>query len=51
LVREKPAHVELILTGRAADYRLVELADLVTEMVEVKHPFRKGILSRCGIDY
>jgi cob(I)alamin adenosyltransferase len=51
LVREKPAHVELILTGRAADYRLVEMADLVTEMVEVKHPFRKGILSRCGIDY
>jgi cob(I)alamin adenosyltransferase len=51
LVREKPSYVELILTGRAADYRLVELADLVTEMVEVKHPFRKGILSRCGLDY
>jgi cob(I)alamin adenosyltransferase len=51
LIREKPAHVELILTGRSADPRLIELADLVTEMVEVKHPYCKGILSRCGIDY
>jgi cob(I)alamin adenosyltransferase len=51
LIRERPTHVELILTGRSADPRLIELADLVTEMVEVKHPYCKGILSRCGIDY
>lgn len=51
LVREKPEKLDLVLTGRYADTRLVELADLVTEMKEVKHPYRKGILSRQGIDY
>lgn len=51
LVKEKPEKVELILTGRHADARLIELADLVTEMVEIKHPYRQGILSRQGIDY
>jgi cob(I)alamin adenosyltransferase len=51
LIREKPEGVELILTGRYADARLIELGDVVTEMVEVKHPYRKGLLSRAGIDY
>lgn len=51
LVKEKPARVELILTGRHADDRLVELADLVTEMTKVKHPYDKGISARKGIDY
>lgn len=51
LVCDKPEKVELILTGRYADLRLVELADLVTDMVKVKHPYDKGILSRKGIDY
>jgi len=51
LAQEKPEHVELILTGRYADPRLIEIADLVTEMVKVKHPYDKGILSRQGIDY
>jgi len=51
LVRDKPAGVELILTGRYADSRLVEMADLVTEMVKVKHPFDKGIKARKGIEY
>ncbi|OGO31499.1 MAG: cob(I)yrinic acid a,c-diamide adenosyltransferase [Chloroflexi bacterium RBG_16_56_11] len=51
LVREKPSHVELILTGRHADNRLLEAADLVTEMVKVKHPFDKGIKARKGIEY
>ncbi len=51
LIQNKPPNVELILTGRYADAKLVALADLVTEMKEIKHPFQKGILSREGIDY
>ncbi|GAF98392.1 unnamed protein product, partial [marine sediment metagenome] len=51
LIGDKPEKVELILTGRYAHPRLIELADLVTEMVKVKHPYDKGILSRQGIDY
>jgi cob(I)alamin adenosyltransferase len=51
LIHDKPENVELILTGRHADPRLIELADLVTDMVKVKHPYDKGILSRKGIDY
>jgi cob(I)alamin adenosyltransferase len=51
LIRDKPPNVELILTGRYADDKLIELADLVTEMVKVKHPFDKGIKARKGIEY
>ena len=51
LIEKKPERVELILTGRHADQRLIERADLVTEMVEIKHPFHKGIKARRGIDY
>lgn len=51
LIEEKPPHVELILTGRYADRRMLEMADLVTEMVNVKHPFEKGIKARKGIEY
>ena len=51
LIHDKPEKVELILTGRYADPKLIKLADLVTDMVKVKHPFDKGILSRKGIDY
>ncbi len=51
LVKNKPAHVELVLTGRYAPKELIELADYVTEMKEVKHPYRKGVLAREGIEY
>jgi len=51
LIKEKPKNVELILTGRYADDKLIELADLVTNMTKVKHPYDKGILARKGIDY
>ena len=51
LVADKPGNVELILTGRYADTRLIEMADLVTEMVKVKHPYDEGILARKGIEY
>ncbi len=46
----KPEHVELLITGRMAPPELIERADLVTEMREVKHPFNDGVLAREGID-
>jgi cob(I)alamin adenosyltransferase len=50
-INDKPRNVELILTGRNADPRLVQRADLVTEMLMIKHPYTKGIKARKGIDY
>jgi len=47
----RPEQVHVICTGRNAHPRLVELADLVTEMKEVKHPYTRGILAQRGIDY
>jgi cob(I)alamin adenosyltransferase len=47
----RPEQVHVICTGRNAHPKLVELADLVTEMREVKHPYVKGILAQRGIDY
>lgn len=47
----KPPALHLILTGRDAPPELVEYADLVTEMREIKHPFQKGIKAQAGIDY
>lgn len=46
----KPENVELILTGRYAPQQLIDKADLVTEMKEIKHYYRDGILSRKGIE-
>lgn len=43
--------VHLVLTGRDAPKKLLQIADLVTEMKEIKHPFRKGILAQEGIEY
>ena len=51
LIKDKPPRVELILTGRNADRRLIEAADLVTEMVNIKHPFDKGVKARKGIEF
>ncbi len=50
LMERKPANVELVLTGRNADERIIAAADLVTEMREIKHYYRKGITSRVGIE-
>jgi cob(I)alamin adenosyltransferase len=47
----KPEMVHVILTGRNAHPVLVEMADLVTEMREVKHPYQKGIPAQKGIEY
>ncbi len=51
LIKDKPKNVELILTGRKADPKLVQLADLVTECLKIKHPYDEGIKARKGIEY
>jgi len=51
LVNKKPEKLSLVITGRDASEWLIEQADLVTEMKEIKHPFQKGILAQKGIDY
>ncbi len=51
LLEDKPESVELILTGRRADSRLVQSADLVTEMLKIKHPYDEGVAAREGIEY
>ena len=51
LIEEKPPEVELILTGRYAEGAVIELADLVTEMMKVKHPYDRGVKARKGIEY
>ena len=51
LIDKRDPAVEIILTGRSATAELIELADLVTEMKNIKHPFDKGIPARKGIEY
>jgi cob(I)alamin adenosyltransferase len=51
LLEDKLDFVDVILTGRNAAPEILERADLVTEMNEVKHPFQRGILAKKGIDY
>lgn len=51
VLRLKPPLVEVVITGRNAPQELMDLADLVTEMREIKHPFEQGIASRRGIEY
>lgn len=50
LIENKPKTTELVLTGRNAPDELIEMADLVTEMKEVKHYFQKGVMARKGIE-
>ena len=50
LIRERHPHVELILTGRKVPEEILEIADLVPEMREVKHFFQQGIQARAGIE-
>ena len=50
-LRSRPPHVSVVITGRNAPAALVELADLVTEMSAVKHPYEKGIKAQIGIDF
>jgi cob(I)alamin adenosyltransferase len=51
LIDDKPDELHLILTGRDAVQEVIDKADLVTEMREIKHPFQKGILAQQGVDY
>lgn len=51
LMEEKPEHVELVLTGRYAPPEIIERADLVTEMREIKHPYKRGVKGRKGMEY
>jgi cob(I)alamin adenosyltransferase len=50
-LRDRPTGVSVVLTGRHAPAALIELADLVTEMTNVKHPFDKGIRAQPGLDF
>ena len=50
LIRARPPHVELVLTGRGADAEVIQEADLVTEMLEVKHYGHQGVGARRGIE-
>lgn len=51
LIEAKPLGVELVLTGRYAPRELIDRADLVSEVVEVKHPYREGVPARQGVEY
>jgi cob(I)alamin adenosyltransferase len=51
LVNNRPKHLSLILTGNYACEEIILLADLVTEMKEIKHPYKKGIKAKKGIDF
>jgi len=51
LLEAKPEKLELVLTGRGATEKIIEKADLVSEIKEIKHPYEQGIGSREGIEY
>ena len=50
-LENRPTHVNVIITGRDADQRLVDIADTVTEMRKVKHAFDEGIVAKKGLDF
>jgi cob(I)alamin adenosyltransferase len=50
LISSKPENIEIVFTGRDADPEIVEAADLVTEMKEIKHYYKKGVKARTGIE-
>ncbi len=50
-LKKKPEGMHIVLTGRRADKKIIEIADLVTEMKEIKHPFKKGIKAQRGIEF
>ena len=51
LIEKKPREMELVLTGRGVPQEIFAAADLVTEMKEIKHPYKNGVSSRRGIEY
>jgi len=50
-LRNKPENLHVVVTGRNAKEPLIEIADLVTEMTQVKHPFRSGVKAQVGIEF
>jgi cob(I)alamin adenosyltransferase len=50
VLQNRPEKVEVVITGRRADPKLIEIADLVTEMKEVKHYYQRGVAARAGIE-
>lgn len=51
VLRKKPAAMHVVITGRDASQGLVDFADLVTEMTEIKHPYQKGVKAQKGIEF
>ena len=51
VLRERPPLLHVILTGRDAPEALIEFADLVTEMREIKHPYKEGVKAQRGIEF
>ncbi|MBI4999359.1 cob(I)yrinic acid a,c-diamide adenosyltransferase [Candidatus Gottesmanbacteria bacterium] len=51
LIKSKPAEVDLVLTGRGAPKEILKVSDLVTEFVEIKHPYKMGKKAKQGVDY
>ena len=51
LIKSKPENLNLVLTGNHAKKEIIDIADLVTEMKEIKHPFKSGIKAKKGIDF
>jgi cob(I)alamin adenosyltransferase len=51
VLRGRPPMQHVVITGRGAKAELIEAADLVTEMAQVKHPFRRGIKAQRGVEF
>ena len=51
ILEMRPPHIHIILTGRNASDRILYMADLVTEMKEIKHPYKMGVKAQVGIEY
>ncbi len=51
VLQQKPESTEIVITGRYATQEMIDFSDLVTEMVEVKHYYQKGVVARKGIEY
>jgi cob(I)alamin adenosyltransferase len=51
LLHDRPTEIELVLTGRGAPQSVIDAADLVTRMEDIKHPYRQGLAARPGIEY
>ena len=51
VLQSRPPRQHVVITGRGAPAALIEEADLVTEMKQVKHPFRKGVKAEAGLEF